>query len=94
MWDLRRLDDDEEWEQDFVSLNDVPEEDESVDEIGNIVRRSEGLTNGNHVQQDVSSASNTADKHGSCLRVMEGHSKAVTALYFEDDCLVRLLVDG
>ena len=28
---------------------------------------------------------------GCCARVLEGHSKAVTALYFEENCLVRLI---
>jgi division protein 1 len=26
---------------------------------------------------------------GPCVRLLEGHSKAVTALYFEDECLVN-----
>ena len=30
------------------------------------------------------------DTSGPCVRVLEGHSKAVTALYFENDTLVRL----
>ncbi|KAI6010176.1 WD40-repeat-containing domain protein [Pisolithus marmoratus] len=30
----------------------------------------------------------SAEGGGPCLRRLEGHSKAVTALYFEDDCLV------
>lgn len=29
-----------------------------------------------------------APKEGACARVLEGHSRAVTALYFEDECLV------
>lgn len=28
------------------------------------------------------------DPHNPCLRTLEGHSKAVTALYFDDNCLV------
>ncbi|KIL70580.1 hypothetical protein M378DRAFT_471451 [Amanita muscaria Koide BX008] len=30
----------------------------------------------------------TTGKDDACLRLLEGHTKAVTALYFEDDCLV------
>ena len=29
------------------------------------------------------------DDNGPCVRVLEGHSKGVTALYYEDGCLVR-----
>ncbi|KAL1675759.1 WD40-repeat-containing domain protein [Schizophyllum commune] len=45
LWDLRRVDEDEEWGDD-------------------------------------------ADEDGPCARVLQGHSQAVTALYFEDECLV------
>lgn len=28
------------------------------------------------------------DEHNPCLRTLEGHSKSVTCLYFDDNCLV------
>lgn len=34
------------------------------------------------------SGPNKADRNDACLRLFEGHAQAVTALYFEDDCLV------
>jgi division protein 1 len=30
------------------------------------------------------------EDNGPCVRVLEGHSKSVTALYYEDGCLVCL----
>lgn len=33
------------------------------------------------------------EEGGPCVRVLEGHSKSVTSLYYEDGCLVRILVD-
>jgi len=33
-------------------------------------------------------AQGSSTKDGACARVLDGHTKAVTALYFEDDCLV------
>jgi division protein 1 len=80
MWDLRRVDEDE-WgvESETVSLSDVPEEDE---EGGDGEQRSTGVHS--------SDRESVAERDDSCVRVLEGHSKAVTALYFEDDCLVSL----
>ncbi|KAI0823146.1 WD40 repeat-like protein [Trametes gibbosa] len=81
VWDLRRVDEDEEWEAgELLSLSDVAEEDESTEGC-------ERRTNG--IQQDGSSRpSSVAEREGACIRVLEGHSKAVTAMYFEDECLV------
>lgn len=77
LWDLRRVDTDgsDGWgdEGEMVNLSDVAEEDESESEGVNVIR------NGKEKQkEDVA-----------CLRVLEGHTKAVTTLFFEDDCLVR-----
>ncbi|KAI0344093.1 WD40 repeat-like protein [Trametopsis cervina] len=88
LWDLRRVDEDEEWERD-VGLSDVAEEDEgSVDEFGSVLRAEGEATNGGAIRQGTSAAGSVAGKEGPCVRLMEGHSKAVTSLYFEDDCLV------
>jgi division protein 1 len=86
LWDLRRVDGDaetSEWE-----LSDVLEEAEE-DGTGTgdsvVVDRPRTAPNG------TSSRSRTTkeDAPGPCIRVLEGHSKAVTALYFENDTLVR-----
>lgn len=39
---------------------------------------------------DLTQGSQT-EGNGPCVRVLEGHSKSVTALYYEDGCLVSLL---
>ncbi|KAG6820347.1 hypothetical protein H0H93_001792 [Arthromyces matolae] len=81
LWDLRRVEDDcDGWgTETFVSLSDVPEEDET--------QRDVDLENpSNSIRDGISSE--TPEKTGPCVRLLEGHTKAVTALYFEDDCLV------
>lgn len=85
MWDLRRVDDDEHdgWDTGaFVSLSDVAEEDET--EMGpELENASNGIRDG--VSEDPPM------KDGPCARLLEGHTKAVTALYFEDECLVSFV---
>lgn len=81
VWDLRRVDEDEEWEAgELLSLSDVAEEDESAEDGE---RRTNGIRQG-----ESSRPSSVAEREGACIRVLEGHSKAVTAMYFEDECLV------
>jgi division protein 1 len=41
------------------------------------------------VRSEASGPSDKKKENSPCVRVLEGHSKPVTALYFEDDCLVR-----
>ncbi|KAF7986202.1 hypothetical protein HWV62_38626 [Athelia sp. TMB] len=83
LWDLRRVDD-EEWDRDgegeMVSLSDVAEEDEGRASESQMVEKPNGIRS---TDNDAAS-----EPTGSCIRLLEGHSKAVTALYFEDDCLV------
>lgn len=81
LWDLRRVDQDD-WggEGEIVSLSDVAEEDEG---------RIEGEV-ADHVNGIRSSEGAGTSETDVCARLLEGHSKAVTALYFEDDCLVGL----
>lgn len=76
LWDLRRVGEEDDAERDGWELGDVPEEGE-FDEFG-------AATGG---VRDGKSAEESRD--GPCVRVLEGHSKAVTSMYFEDDCLVR-----
>jgi mitochondrial division protein 1 len=87
VWDLRLVGEDDEWEREgeIVSLSDVIEEEEDVDELG--MRRD---LNGSSIRQGTSTAASVAEKDGPCIRLLEGHTKAVTALYFEEDCLVRI----
>ncbi|KAJ3576265.1 hypothetical protein NP233_g517 [Leucocoprinus birnbaumii] len=79
IWDLRKVDDDTWGEGEIVSLSDVVEEAE--DEAGELVERPNGIRNGQEEESEVA-------KEGPCLRILGGHTKAVTALYFEDECLV------
>ncbi|KAF8060982.1 WD40-repeat-containing domain protein [Lyophyllum atratum] len=84
LWDLRRVEDDNDgWgEGELVSLSDVAEEDEEERDL-------EASDKPTSVRDGASSMlADTSEKDGPCARVLEGHSKAVTALYFEDECLV------
>lgn len=89
LWDLQLVDEDDEWERASGHLSDVAEEVEA-DELG---MRTDATTNGNGtaIRGPVSSTGSTTDTDGPCVRVLEGHSKSVTALYFEDNCLVSQL---
>lgn len=79
LWDLRLIDEDD-WERD--GLTDVAEEDERMPYDGELVEKPNGI------RSNEPSEAGTADQTGPCIRLFEGHSKAVTALYFEDECLV------
>ncbi|CDO70898.1 hypothetical protein BN946_scf184829.g6 [Trametes cinnabarina] len=82
VWDLRRVDEDEEWEAgEMLSLSDVAEEDESTGDGER--QKPNGIRDG-----ESSRPSSVAEREGACIRVLEGHTKAVTAMYFEDECLV------
>lgn len=79
LWDLRRVNEDEDWDGETFSLSDVAEEDESYD--------GEALhTNG--IRAGSSKAPSVLEREGPCVRLLEGHTKEVSALYFEDECLV------
>lgn len=81
LWDLRRVEEDDGWggEGEMVSLSDVAEEDEERTDDGELGSAPNGIK---------SSKESIPERDGPCVRILEGHSKAVTALYFEDDCLV------
>ena len=79
VWDLRRVEDEDDWEKEMTGVAE-----EGVDELGNRV----SLANGSAIRQISSESDNTSTKEGPCMRVLEGHTKAVTTLYFEDECLV------
>ena len=82
LWDLRKVEDEEEWSTARDRVTAIPEEDENDD--GELVEKPNGIPNG----EDTSESK---EKDGPCVRLLEGHSRAVTALYFEDECLVRRL---
>lgn len=76
------MDVDDSWSiEEVVSLSDVAEEDE---EGGEFVRQPNGIRG---------SEDSTGVKDNACVRVLEGHTQAVTALYFEDECLVSFFED-
>ncbi|KAL6300251.1 WD40-repeat-containing domain protein [Sparassis latifolia] len=81
LWDLRRVDEEDEWEGEgeMLSLSDVAEDDESRD-------GGEAKTNG--IRSGTSGTGSTEERDGPCVRLLEGHTKAVSTLYFEDECLV------
>ncbi|KAK7468509.1 Mitochondrial fission protein [Stygiomarasmius scandens] len=79
VWDLMKVDmeDTDGWDEgEMVSLSDVSEEvgDEGDESSLN------GIRNGEEKGKDKA--------NDSCARVLEGHTKAVTTLFFEDECLV------
>lgn len=78
LWDLRKVGDSE--------LPRVVEEEEELqeEEDGELVQHPNGIRNG---QEDMPAV----EQSPASVRVLEGHSKSVTALYFEDDCLVSFL---
>lgn len=83
MWDLRKVDEEEDWKRSESSRipEAIAEEEEENFDDGELVERPSGIRDG---------ADDSAPKEleGPCVRLLEGHSRAVTALYFEDECLV------
>lgn len=79
LWDLRRVEDEDAWDE-VASLGDVAEEDESRTDDGEVVESPNGIRS--------SSSKETSELNGPCMRTLEGHSQAVTSLYFEENCLV------
>lgn len=76
LWDLRRVGDEEDIE--IVAYNDATGSDGGD---GEMVERPNGIRNG-------SVGGSELGKETAFVRALEGHSKAVTSMYFEDDCLV------
>jgi mitochondrial division protein 1 len=100
LWDLRRVgeedEDVDEWEREgtVLSLSDVAEEEGEdgeggMGEFGEVVKRSSGKAGR---AKSSRAGSERSESGGPCVRVLEGHTKAVTSLYFEDDCLVSVLM--
>lgn len=77
-------------------LSKVPDEEEASSLVGNgklksptsgTIRRDEE----DFVHLERESAASEDEPETGCVKVLEGHSKAVTALYFEDTCMVGAL---
>ncbi len=84
VWDLRQVDEDEEWEAgEMLSLSDVAEEDETTEERTNGIR---------HGGSESSRPASAVERVGPCVRTLEGHTKAVSTMYFEDACLVGVVI--
>lgn len=83
VWDLRQVDEDD-WEGGMVHLSDVVEEAEEENAEGDVVvEKPNGIRDSEHGSEH--------ERQGASIRVLEGHSKAVTTLYFEDDTLASSL---
>ncbi|TFK57514.1 WD40 repeat-like protein [Heliocybe sulcata] len=83
LWDLERVDEDDDWEG-VGELSVVAEEtDESHEDDGLLVEKPNDLKS---IRNDTNGS--LPEKTGPCVRVLEGHTKAVSTIYFEDDCLV------
>ena len=83
LWDLRKVDEDDGWgSRELDRMPDVIEEEDETADDGELLEKPSGVR---------SRTNSTVSKDGPCARVLEGHSRAVTALYFEDDCLVSSL---
>ena len=76
LWDLRKIGDDDDWgEGEIASLSDVAEEEGDGEET-------------EHSGEVKVSTVSAPVRDQPCARVLEGHTQGVTALYFEDECLV------
>ena len=95
LWDLRKVDEeeDDDWERgsELITLSEVAEEEDSVGGFSTPMSSLEPEVNGNGIRQAGSISGTTSETDGPCVRVLEGHSQAVSALYFEENCLVRSL---
>ncbi|CAK5264979.1 unnamed protein product [Mycena citricolor] len=82
LWDLRKVDTDG-WsdEGELVTLSEIAEEEE--EDASGFQRDPDGSETSR-----IRGPANGGERDGCCTRVLEGHTKSVTALYFEDDCLV------
>ena len=72
LWDLRRVENED---VDIINHSDTVGSDAGD---GEITERSNNIRNGE----------NEVEREGPFVRALQGHSKTVTSMYFEDDCLV------
>lgn len=74
LWDLRRVEDDD-WHS-TAGTSEINDDD------GEMIEKPNGIRAG-------STTSTSDEREGPFVRSLRGHSKAVTSMYFEEDCLVR-----
>lgn len=91
LWDLRRVGEVES-DTEVVSLGDISEEAEDGEsQLGADEPDYEHMTHSNGIRQSQSTSEESTSS--ACARVLEGHSKAVSALFFEENCLVTGAAD-
>ena len=76
LWDLRRVEEDDDVE--IVVYSDATGSDGGDCET---VEQPNGIRNGSVSESELG-------RETAFVRALEGHSKAVTSMYFEDECLV------
>lgn len=91
LWDLRRVGEVES-DTEVVSLGDISEEAEDGEsQLGADEPDYEHMTHSNGIRQSQPPSEESTSS--ACARVLEGHSKAVSALFFEENCLVTGAAD-
>jgi division protein 1 len=91
LWDLRLVDDYE------VRLEKIARHEDERDVLDRIAEHDEegfDWDEGPSGYTDMTGMSRIEEDDGPCVRVLEGHSKAVTALYYEDNVLVSIPSSG
>lgn len=88
LWDLRRVDAEDEWEHGMVHLSDVIEEPEETASDAGVVVNGGGTESGGSIRDGAEHKDDDHDASSACARVLGGHSRAVSTIYFEDNTLV------
>lgn len=83
LWDLRIVED---YEDRLQRISEQQAHQDPLDRIANRNARDE--FDWDEEPSGITTASQI-DESGPCVRTLEGHSKSVTSLYYEDGCLVR-----
>ncbi|KAF8761578.1 WD40 repeat-like protein [Rhizoctonia solani] len=79
LWDLSKVPDDDDPAGSFVGNGKNAKSREEEDFV--------------HLERESTSEGSGEGPDTGCIKVLEGHSKAVTSLYFEDACMIRLLCE-
>jgi division protein 1 len=85
LWDLRIVEDYED------RLHRASEHLAHLDPLERIAEQNEFFEDGDQWEEGpsgITQSSRVEEEGGPCVRTLEGHSKSVTALYYEDGCLV------
>jgi division protein 1 len=87
LWDLRLVDD---FEDRLQKITRREEERDVLDRIAEHDEEGFDWDEGPSGYTDLGNMSRLEEDGGPCVRVLEGHSKAITSLYYEDNVLVSL----